>query len=119
MTLSTKILALSTLLLAACAEDGGSAGDDDPDADIVLLPDAGGEDPPPPPPTPPEPDCDQLDPYICLGSDQIGVCEDGSWVGYDCTQLCLDAGYDFATGCDTDPADGLNYCFCSTAAQCE
>jgi hypothetical protein len=51
----------------------------------------------------------------CWDSESIASCDDGcSWYVYDCDELCVDAGYEYSTGCGTDWDAGEDTCFCES-----
>jgi hypothetical protein len=80
-------------------DDGGETSDSDPTdagSDGGLLCDEG------------EAHCD---------GDGIIVCEDGLPIPYACDELCADAGYGAAVGCEPDGASSAS-CTCEPAAVC-
>ncbi len=62
------------------------------------------------PPMPPAPSCTPG--TSCVGADALAICNGTTTETVGCDAVCLDAGYDYATGCAVDPADGTDSCFC-------
>jgi len=51
----------------------------------------------------------------CWDHDSIASCDDDCyWYVYDCDALCMDAGYDYTTGCAYDWDAGEDTCFCES-----
>ncbi len=56
----------------------------------------------------------------CWNDDTILYCNGGCyWEGYDCDDVCREAGYDRSVGCDYDAEAGEDACFCTDEPECE
>jgi len=85
-------------------DDDGSNDDDGDDDDDTSVDDDDQTEPC---------DCSEGD-YNCLSlADTLQMCTDGcNWTFMDCADVCVDAGYDYSTGCDYSSEFGHDTCFC-------
>lgn len=103
--LKLTLLVLSSSCFAALgACDGYYYTDPDPDPPVYV---------PSPPPPPPGPSCSVG--YLCSGDD-LTYCDGASVEVWDCDDLCVSEGYDYATGCGYDGGAGGDTCFCDIVA---
>jgi hypothetical protein len=49
----------------------------------------------------------------CGMENTIELCEANIWVSYNCNTLCIDAGFDYTTGCAFDTENNDEVCYCA------